>query len=78
MQSRNRTADQNHGFTLHMGDTYIGFLTINEKNVDPAVVETLQDPDNMLKLIVSDGFELRPYKQRENTDMSDVLKAIGA
>lgn len=79
MQSRRQQSqDQNHGFTLHTKDgTYIGFLTIGEKNVDPAVVEALQNPENMLKVINSDGFELRPYKARENTDMSSVLSIIG-
>lgn len=79
MQSRRPTTqDQNHGFTLHTADgTYIGFLTIGEKNVDPAVVEALQDADNMMKVLNSPGFELRPYKARENTDMSSVLSIIG-
>jgi len=72
MQSRNNNQNQpNKGFTVHLGETYLGYFVIGEKNVAPEMVAKLQDPVNMAK-ILSGGAELRPFKEKEDTDMSDV------
>lgn len=64
---------QNKGFTIHVGDTYVGHLVINEQRVDPATLANLQKPENM-KAILANA-ELRifvPENEREKRDTSDL------
>jgi len=77
-QSNSFVKKQNKGFTIHVGDTYVGHLVINEDRVDPATLANLQKP-NMMKAILSTA-ELRkfvPPEERTARDTSD-LDAIMA
>jgi len=70
MQNRNNNNQPNKGFTLHLGDTYLGYIVLGEKNVPAETLAKLQDPANMAKILES--AELRPFKEKEDTDMSAV------
>ncbi len=69
---------QNRGFTLHMGDTYLGFLTIGEfdRNGKRVIKQNTADgmatPEGMQRLLDSGAIELRPYAEKEVADTSDI------
>ena len=64
----------NKGFTVHLagsnGETYIGHLVISEKASSEAMVKQLQDPSNMKAILAAS--DLRPFKEKEAQDSSDV------
>jgi hypothetical protein len=64
----------NKGFTLHLegtnGETYIGHLVISENKSSEKMVKQLQDPANMKAIIAA--AELRPFKDKEDQDSTDV------
>ena len=64
----------NKGFRIWVGDTYIGYLNIGEKNVDPMTVSGLQDPAVMTAILAQ--AELRPYEDEKPRDMSTVNDII--
>ena len=77
MQQRNNdNQKQNKGFSIFVGDTYVGFLTINEKNVLPETVARLQEPENM-KAILGKA-ELRKWEPKAPADMSAVTDILDA
>lgn len=68
----------NKGFTIHLGDEYVGHLTINEDRVAPATVANLQKPE-IMKMILAEA-ELRKYVPKEeranrNTSAMDSIIA---
>ncbi len=74
----------NKGFTIHVGDTYIGFLTVAEfnkqgKRVMPEhTAENMQKPENMAALLSK--AELRPYKPVEEADtasVDEIMESVG-
>lgn len=69
------TRDQNKGFTIHVDDTYVGFLTIGEKNVPAATVKALQEADNMKAVLAK--ADLRPYQEKPDVDTKGVMDIIG-
>lgn len=66
--------EQNKGFRIWLGDTYIGYLNIGEKNVDPATVRDLQDPVAMKAIL--EQADLKPYEADKPRDMSSVKDII--
>ena len=76
MQNRpNNDQKNNKGFTLHIGETYIGFLTIADK-VPEVTASAMQDPAVMKAML--EQAELRPYAPKESQDMSGVNAIIAA
>ena len=73
-QGNNNNRSKNKGFTVHVGDTYIGYLVIGEKNVPEDTIVALQDPANM-KTILSSA-ELRAFKEPELVDTSSVMDIL--
>lgn len=72
---------QNKGFTVHLGDTYIGHLVINEDRVKPETVEAMQKPEIMAKILADTQCELRkfvPEDEREKRDTSAVDAIIAS
>jgi len=76
MQQRNNDQKQNKGFSIFVGDTYVGFLTINEKNVPEETVARLQEPENMRAVL--DKAELRKWVPKVPADMSAVTDILDA
>ena len=76
MQQRTNNQVQNKGFTIHVGETYVGYLTIGEKNTPATTVLALQNPDNMKAVL--EKAELRPYADKAPADMSSVDAIITA
>ena len=70
---------QNKGFTIHIGETYVGHLVINEDRVDPATLANLQKPENMKAILAS--AELRVFvakedrAQRDTSDLDSIMAA---
>lgn len=60
----------NKGFTIHLGDTYIGYLVIGEKNVPDATVAEMQKPENMAAILAQS--ELKVFTDAKTADMSAV------
>jgi len=79
MQNRTNTnRSQNKGFSIFVGDTYVGFLTINEKNVPAETVANLQKPENMSAILAK--AELRVWEEKPPTDMTsvdDIMAGVG-
>jgi len=73
-QGNNNNRSKNKGFTVHVGDTYIGYLVIGEKNVPEDTVTALQDPDNMATILAK--AELRAFKEPELVDTSSVMDIL--
>ena len=73
-QGNNNNRSKNKGFTVHVGDTYIGYLVIGEKNVPEDTVAALQDSSNMK--VVLDKAELRPFKEPELVDTTSVMDIL--
>lgn len=74
MQKRTTTTAaekaERKGFTVHVGETYVGYLIIGEKNVPAATLTAMQDPDNMAAIL--NKADLRPFKEAEDADMSAI------
>lgn len=60
---------QNKGFTIHLGDEYVGHLVINEDRVNPKTVAQLQKPEIMKTVLAS--VELRPFVPKEERGYRD-------
>lgn len=77
MQNRNNNNSQvpNKGFTLHLDQTYVGFLTISDK-VPEATAIAMQDPETMKAIL--EQVELRPYAPKESQDVSGINAIIAA
>jgi len=76
MQQNTNKAPQNKGFTVHVGETYVGYLVINEKNVPAKTLENLQVPTNMAAVLGK--AELRPFVEKADSDMSDIDALMGS
>jgi len=63
----------NKGFTIMVGDTYIGYLNIGEKKVPAETVKALQNPKVMADILAKATLE--PYNQ-EDRDMSGIADII--
>jgi hypothetical protein len=63
----------NKGFTIMVGDTYIGYLNIGEKKVPAETVKALQNPKVMADILAKATLE--PYSQ-EDRDMSGIADII--
>jgi hypothetical protein len=62
------------GFTIHVGNDYLGYIHLNDDNVDEAVLEQLLNPANF-KLVIA-GAELRAFKKKEVNQLSDVTALL--
>lgn len=70
---------QNKGFTIHVGDTYVGHLVINEDRVNAHTLSEMQKPEVMGKILAS--AELRkfvPAEERANRDTSPIDAIIAS
>lgn len=68
---------QNKGFTIHLGDEYVGHLVINEDRISPQTIANLQKPA-VMKMVLAEA-ELRkfvPKEERENRDTSGIDSII--
>jgi len=65
----------NKGFTIMVGDTYIGYLNIGEKKVPAETVKALQNPKVMADILAKATLE--PYSQ-EDRDMSGIADIIAS
>lgn len=74
--TNNQNQKQNKGFTVFVGDTYVGYLTLGEKNVKPDVIAAMQQPENMKAILAS--AELRPYAEPVDADTSAIESIIAA
>lgn len=63
----------NKGFTIHVGENYVGYIVIGENKVPEDAVVKLQDPRNMLAVLAK--AELRPFAPAKDND-TDYLDAI--
>jgi len=72
--NNNNGRSKNKGFTVHVGDQYVGYIVIGEKNVPEDTVVALQEPDNMTAILNS--AELRPFKDPELVDTSSVMDIL--
>lgn len=70
MQKNTNARPDNKGFTIHLGDNYIGYVVIGEKNVPEETLKNLQDPVKFSALAAQ--AEFRPFAEKADTDMSDV------
>lgn len=73
LQATNKRAP-NKGFKIWVGDTYIGYLNIGEKNTPPKDVESLQKPA-VMKAILAKA-TLKAYEPDVARDMSGVSDII--
>ncbi len=64
----------NKGFTIHNGEEYIGFLILNEKQVSPEFVKSLQNPE-VMKAIIAQA-ELRVFAPKEDKVLSSTQAII--
>jgi len=64
----------NKGHQIWLGDTYVGYIVIGEKNTPKETVADLQEPDGMAAILSM--AELRPFKAAEDRDMSSVQEII--
>ncbi len=75
---------QNKGFTVHLGETYIGHIVINEDRVNAHTLAEMQKPAVMAKILADAACELRkfiPKEERANRDTSSVdsiIASVGA
>ena len=72
---------QNKGFTVHLGETYIGHIVINEDRVDAHTLTEMQKPEVMAKILADGSCELRkfiPKEERQNRDTSAVDNIIAS
>ena len=72
--SNQNNRKQNKGFTIHLGDDYVGYLVIGEKNVSPEQIGALQNPVNM-KAVLAQG-ELREFAEPEQKTSSSIMDVI--
>jgi len=63
----------NKGFTIMVGDTYIGYLNIGEKKVPAETVKALQNPKVMADILAKATLE--PYNDADR-DMSGIAGII--
>ena len=68
-----KTFTPNKGFTIMVGDTYIGYLNIGEKKVPAETVKALQNPKVRADILAKATLE--PYSQ-EDRDMSGIAGII--
>ena len=63
----------NKGFTIMVGDTYIGYLNIGEKKVPAATIKALQNPKVMADILAKATLE--PYSQvdRDMSGFADII-----
>ena len=61
---------QNKGFTVYHGETFVGYFTLNEKNVPANTLAAMQVPENIQILLPQ--CEMRPYTEKKDQDMSAI------
>ena len=64
----------NKGHQIWLGDVYVGYIVIGEKNTPATTVADLQEVDGMAAVLAMS--ELRPFKPAEDRDMSSVSDII--
>lgn len=63
----------NKGFTIMVGDTYVGYLNIGEKKVPVETVKALQKPEVMAAILAKATLEPYNDSDRDMSGISDII-----
>lgn len=74
-ESSGKFLKKNKGFSIYVGDNYVGYIVINETKIPQESIAKLLVPENMKTVLASAELRVFSDKEKDTSYLDDILGA---